>query len=212
MAKRSMFLLAALLWGCSEPKPRPNVVRPPPGAPRPLTIAGPMPHFGPFTNVSDAIGAACPFILSQPHAVIPTRKGDQNFDVYWRTAEEYCAWIYGVEGRAVEMSLLSMSSVQSNPKARHCDLPPYVADSRYPADSISYLVIIHSHPFDKELSQQDPVATWSRHRLTIELESGVRPDLARSNGMLTEHILSNDSGGWPVRVVGPPVLFGELLI
>lgn len=142
-------------WGCSTPAPIPNVVRRNTGEPTPLTIPGPMPHFGPFTSVDDAILAACPLVLRQPHAVIPVRKDDQNFGVYWRTADEYCAWLYGVEGKAVEMSLFAANPVQGDPAKRQCDLPPYVADSRYSADSIVYLVIIHNHPFDKELSDHD---------------------------------------------------------
>lgn len=147
--------MALLVCSCAEPKPLPHVVRREPGKPGPISIPGPMPHFGPFATVNDAIGAACPFILSQPGAIIPVRKDDESFDEYWRTAQEYCAWIYGVESKAVEMSLLAVSASQSNPNERYCDLPPYVADDRYPADSISYLVVVHNHPYDEKLSNKE---------------------------------------------------------
>lgn len=155
MVRRTVVNLAVLILSCAEPKPLPNVIRPPPSGPRPHTVAGPMPDFGPFANVDDAINAACPFMLNQPHAVIPVRKGDQDFDVYWRTADEYCAWLYGVEGKSIRMSLLMVSAAQDNPKLRQCELPPYVADRDYTPDSIAYLVIIHNHPYDAVLTDRD---------------------------------------------------------
>jgi hypothetical protein len=56
-----------------------------------------LPNFGPFASVAEAILAACPVIMRQPHALIPVPRTDQNFSVYWRTASEYCAWLYSVD-------------------------------------------------------------------------------------------------------------------
>lgn len=114
-----------------------------------------MPNFGPFSTVEEAIYAACPLVVSQPNAVIPVRKSDQNFDVYWRTAQEYCAWLYSPDGTGVVMSFFAASPVQNDPAMRQCALPAQVADTRYPADALVYLVILHNHPYEDGLSAGD---------------------------------------------------------
>jgi len=99
-----MFLAAA----CTAPRPNPYVVTPKPGETL-TSISGPMPDFGTYTSVSDALLAACPVIIGQPHALIPVSRDHQNFGVYWRTASEYCAWLYSIDGAQVDMSLMTTS-------------------------------------------------------------------------------------------------------
>jgi hypothetical protein len=150
-------LLAFLFssWGCSTTSsPLPGVVEPRPGEVL-TSIPGPMPSFGSFATVDEALFAACPFIIRQPHAAIPVHPRAQSFETYWRISREYCAWLYAPQGRDVEMSLLAVSAAQDDPKKRQCRLPAYVDDPRHPGDSISYLVILHSHPFDDQLSKND---------------------------------------------------------
>jgi hypothetical protein len=153
MVKRCLPLLL-LAFGCVEPKQSPGVVRVKPG--EVLTRSpGPMPDFGPFATVEDGILAACPLVVSQANAVIPVRRTDQNFEVYWRTAQEYCAWLYAPAGKDVVMSLLAASPVQSDPVMRQCALPAYVEDNRHPDDGIVYLTILHNHPYEDGLSARD---------------------------------------------------------
>ncbi|HZI11010.1 MAG TPA: hypothetical protein VE153_11525 [Myxococcus sp.] len=147
----SSVLLAA---ACATPGPNPDVVHPPPG--QTLTsVPGPLPGFGPFTHVSAAILAACPVIMRQPHAVIPVPRSHQDFSLYWRTASEYCAWLYSADGEHVEMSLLATSPIQDAPSRRRCDLPAHVADTRRPQASLAYLVMLHNHPGGESLSLPD---------------------------------------------------------
>ncbi len=156
MAKSGLLILSLILiWGCSAGAySMQGVVEPKPGEPS-TSIPGPMPGFGPYATIDDAIFAACPVIMRQPHAYIPVPPTDQNFETYWKTSREYCAWLYAPAGKDVEMSLFTMSVVQDDPKKRKCKLPAYVDDPRYPGDSIAYLVILHSHPFDDTLSKND---------------------------------------------------------
>lgn len=147
--------ISGLLCACaSTSSPPPNVVIPPPGE-TPDSIPGPMPNFGPFASVEDALMAACPLVMSQPDAIIPVPKTDDNFKLYWNTSREYCAWLYSPDGKKVEMTLLAASAVQNDPGERHCDLPAHVSDTRYSADALLYLVIMHSHPVDEDLSTKD---------------------------------------------------------
>jgi hypothetical protein len=131
-----------------------GVIEPGPGKAL-ASIPGPMPNFGTYATVDAAILAACPLIMRQPHASIPVPVTNQNFDTYWRVSREYCAWLYAAKNEPVEMSLFATSAVQDEPDKRTCRLPAYVDDSRYPSESIAYLVILHSHPFDRELSKRD---------------------------------------------------------
>ncbi|PTL81208.1 hypothetical protein [Vitiosangium sp. GDMCC 1.1324] len=111
-----------------------------------------MSDFGRYANVSDAILAACPVILRQPHAMIPVPRNHQDFSVYWKTASEYCAWLYSVDGEHVEMSLLTTSPVQDDPSRRRCDLPAHVADKRHSDAAVAYLVMLHNHPGGDSIS------------------------------------------------------------
>ncbi|WP_407741347.1 hypothetical protein [Hyalangium sp.] len=83
-ALRSLLLLAL---SCA-PQPIPGVVRPAPGAPPLQSLPGPMAGFGPFDSFSDALIAACPLILSKPHATV---SHIQDRDMALRVASEYCA-------------------------------------------------------------------------------------------------------------------------
>ena len=103
--------LAGLALACGAHAPNPSVVTPAPGEAL-TSISGPLPDFGPYTSIADALLAACPVILGQPHAVIPVPRDHQNFGVYWRTASEYCAWLYSIDGAQVDMSLMTTSPVQ----------------------------------------------------------------------------------------------------
>ncbi len=144
-------LSVLLATACTAPRPSPYVVHAKPGETL-TSVPGPMPDFGPFTRVSDAILTACPVIMSQPDALIPVPADHQNFSVYWRTAEEYCAWLYSIDDAHVEMSLLATSPVQGDPSRRRCDLPAYVSDSRHPQSAVAYLVMLHNHPGGDSIS------------------------------------------------------------
>jgi hypothetical protein len=164
-----MLLLAG---ACTAPRPNPYVVTPAPGETL-TSISGPMPDFGSYSSVSDALLAACPVILRQPHAVIPVPRDHQNFSVYWRTASEYCAWLYSVDGEQVEMSLLTTSPVQDDPTRRRCDLPAQVVDRRKPEAAAAYLVMLHNHPGGERISPPDlrAIAEMARiHGPTAQLQ------------------------------------------
>jgi hypothetical protein len=152
---RFVFLIGLnMLVSCSSPRRNPYVIRPEPGEAL-TSVPGPMPDFGPFPSVSDAILAACPVIVRQPHAMIPVPSTHQDFSLYWRTASEYCAWLYSVDGAHVEMSLLTTSPVQDDPSRRRCDLPSHVADRRHSNAAVAYLVMLHNHPGGGSISLPD---------------------------------------------------------
>ncbi|HEX8434414.1 MAG TPA: BatA domain-containing protein [Archangium sp.] len=149
---------------CSAPRPNPYVVNPKPGETL-TSVPGPMPDFGSFSRVSDAILAACPVILRQPHALIPVPRTHQEFSVYWKTASEYCAWLYSADGEHVEMSLLATSPIQDDPSRRRCDLPAHVMDRRYPESAVAYLVMLHNHPGGGSISFPDLYAIAAMARI-----------------------------------------------
>ncbi|MFP2929823.1 hypothetical protein ACLESO_32450 [Pyxidicoccus sp. 3LG] len=146
--------LCTLLVACASSGPSGHIVTPDTGETL-TSIPGPMPDFGPFDSVADAILAACPVIVRQPHALIPVPRTAQDFGVYWRAASEYCAWLYSVDGEHVEMSLLATSRIQDDPSKRRCDLPARVADSRHPEATVAYLVMLHNHPSGASISVPD---------------------------------------------------------
>ena len=98
--------------------------------------------------------AACPLVLGLPNAVAG-RPDAQNFELYWRTSKEYCAWIYYTPDGMYEMSMLAVSAVQDDARMRQCRLPSVVSDSRYRADEIQYLFVVHNHPYEGEISRND---------------------------------------------------------
>ena len=105
-----------------------------------------MPNFGPFDDYFQALLAACPFILTKPHAYAG-RPSDPQFNLNFRLATEYCAWIYHTPDGKFEMSLLTTDPVQGGPSTRTCRLPADVDDPRYPPNSLDYVFAIHSHPY-----------------------------------------------------------------
>jgi hypothetical protein len=113
-----------------------------------------MPGFGSFPSRQAALMAACPLVLGLPNA-IAGRPGTPNFDIYWRTSKEYCAWVYYTPDGLYEMSMLAVSAVQDDERKRQCRLPPIVSDSRYRADEIRYMFVIHNHPYEGEISRND---------------------------------------------------------
>jgi len=142
----SIVLLASISPACVPSKPPPGVVRFEPEN-FPDSVEGPMPHFGPFDSRFDALLAACPLILSQPHATAG-RMNDPNFAVRWRISNEYCAWLYYTPDNKYEMSLLVESTERippGNQGERWCRAPAFVNDPRYPRRSLQYLYFLHNH-------------------------------------------------------------------
>jgi hypothetical protein len=146
----TMTLLLAL--GCGS-RQIPGVVERKPG--EALThLPGPMPDFGPFQTYSDALLAACPKIISLPHAVA-SRPSDPNFELRWKLSKEYCAWIYYTPDGLYEMSMLTTRPFQDDPRRRQCNLPSFIRDSRYSDDSLGYVFVVHNHPVGNEPSSDD---------------------------------------------------------
>jgi hypothetical protein len=165
-------LVVLLAAACTAPRPNPYVMSPDPGETL-TSVPGNMPDFDSFTSISDAILAACPVIMRQPHALIPVPRTHQDFSTYWRTASEYCAWLYSTDGEHVEMSLLATSPVQDDPSRRRCDLPAHVMDRRRPDATVAYLVMFHNHPGGDGISLPDlyAVAGMARiHGLTTRFQ------------------------------------------
>jgi hypothetical protein len=113
-----------------------------------------MPEFGPFKTAAEAVFAACPFILSKPHAVAG-RRDDPNFDTYFRVSTEYCSLLYYTPDGKFEMSTLGTEYAQNDPEARHCPYISRVDDPRYAGDSLAYIYFLHSHVYEEELSDKD---------------------------------------------------------
>ncbi len=130
-----------------------------------------MPDFGSFQNHSDALLAACPYILAMPNAVTPP-PSNPNFKLYWDLSREYCAWIYHTPDGRYEMSMLATTTVQNDPRRRSCYLPSHVRDSRYSDESLGYVFVVHNHPVGQELSRYDIqfiVAQAAIHGLTTKV-------------------------------------------
>ncbi|HEX8434417.1 MAG TPA: hypothetical protein VF697_04925, partial [Archangium sp.] len=81
-----------------------------------------------------------------PNAVITPRPGNPNFELYWNHSKEYCAWIYYTPDHTYEMSMLTTSFAQDDPRKRKCRLPPNVHDPRYSDESIGHVFVVHNHP------------------------------------------------------------------
>jgi hypothetical protein len=124
-----------------------------PGEPFLEEIPGPLTR--PFNSFPGALIAACRKIITKPNAVSP-RPGTQNFDIYWRTAREYCAWIYYTPDGNYELSKLTdQSKIDPANRKKTCLLPPTVQDRRYSPGSIKHICALHNHLFDDALSPLD---------------------------------------------------------
>ncbi|RYZ17858.1 MAG: hypothetical protein EOO70_00725 [Myxococcaceae bacterium] len=124
-----------------------------------------MPGVGPFDTFSDALIAACPVILSKPHATAG-RKEAQDFRVRWRISKEYCAWLYYTPAGKYEMSMLTDQSEQDElDRRKSCLLPETVDDARFPVGSIKYVFALHNHPYEGRLSDGDIRTIVSMGRL-----------------------------------------------
>jgi hypothetical protein len=136
-----------------------------------------MPGFGPFNSFSDALLAACPLILEKPHATAG-RPSAPDFQLRWQLSKEYCAWLYYTPARQYEMSMLATNVVQDDARKRSCALPPAVDDPRYPPDSLGYVFVLHNHPFEDAVSEQDIrfiVSMATIHGLEVKTETGSVP-------------------------------------
>jgi hypothetical protein len=174
---RWLFLCSVLIGlGCSAPKPIEGVVRPNPGEPPLEIIPGPMPGFGSFDTFSDALMAACPLILSKPNATAG-RLGDQDFQLRWRNASEYCAWLYYTPEHKYEMSMLTDQHKPDDlDRKKSCVLPSHVEDPRYPSDSLKYIFALHNHPYGGTLSKYDIqfiVSEGARHGFESPTKHGI---------------------------------------
>ena len=81
-----------------------------------------MPGFGPFDSRMEALHAACP-LISRSLARWRGTRSDQNFEVRWRMASEYCAWLYFTPDQKYEMSMLVEDTSQDDLLKRSCRLP-----------------------------------------------------------------------------------------
>jgi hypothetical protein len=149
----SILLLASMILGCPPAAIDDDVVRPKPGAPFLEELPGPL--LGPFNSFTDALVAACRKIITKPHAVSP-HPSTQDFNTYWRTSTEYCAWIYYTPDGNYELSKLTdQSKLGLATRKKMCLLPPTVQDQRYSPSGIKYICALHNHLFDDALSADD---------------------------------------------------------
>src|SRR4051794_3824690 len=127
--KTYRLMLLLIVMACA-PQPIPGVVRPGPGEQLLESLPGPMVGFGPYDSFSDALIAACPVILSKPHAIVGHIKDPK---LALRLSAEYCAWLYYTPDDKYEMSMLTDQSSPGDVLARRrsCRLPDDVDDRRY---------------------------------------------------------------------------------
>jgi hypothetical protein len=173
---RGLLLLVLLVGGCS-PQPIPGVIRPAPGAPPLESLPGPLAGFGPFDSFSDALIAACPLILSKPHATV---SHIQDPELALRLSSEYCAWLYYTPDDKYEMSMLTDQSEPGDliRGRRTCRLSAFVDDPRYPPSSLKYIFALHNHPFGSPLTPQDMrniIALANYHEWTVNTREGKVP-------------------------------------
>lgn len=168
--------LLLLVLSCA-PQPIPGVVRPAPGAPPLESLPGPLAGFGPFDSASDALIAACPLILSKPHATvshIPDR------ELALRLSSEYCAWLYYTPADKYELSMLTNQSDADDlvTNKRSCKLPSFVDDPRYVPGSLKYIFALHNHPFGSPLSLRDMhkiISLANTHEWVVNTREGRMP-------------------------------------
>jgi hypothetical protein len=136
-----------------------------------------MVGFGPYDSFSDALIAACPVILSKPHAIVGHIKDPK---LALRLSAEYCAWLYYTPDDKYEMSMLTDQSSPGDVLARRrsCRLPDDVDDRRYPPQSLKYIFALHNHPFGGPLSLADMqriIALANIHEWTVDTKGGKIP-------------------------------------
>ena len=107
-----------------------------------------MRGFGPFDSFADALKAACPLILSKPHANVGHLKASDP-RLAFRVSTEYCAWLYYTPDHRYEMSMLTDQSATDDllTGRRSCVLPAFVDDPRYSPGELKYIFALHNHPF-----------------------------------------------------------------
>lgn len=174
--RRVLHLLALLVLGCA-PQPIPGVVRPAPGAPPLESLPGPMAGFGPFDSFSDALIAACPLILSKPHATV---SHIPDPELALRLSSEYCAWLYYTPADKYELSMLTDQSDADDlvTRKRSCKLPSFVDDPRYAPGSLKYIFALHNHPFGSPLSFRDMrkiISLANTHEWVVNTRDGKVP-------------------------------------
>jgi hypothetical protein len=138
-----------------------DIVHPPPGGQRLESIPGPM--LGSFDSYSEALFAACRKIFTKPRSSAGRKPPEtalheeqEAFRLRRRVATEYCAWMYYTPDEKYEISLLTdQTDPDPTGAIKHCVPPPIVLDRRYPPESIQYIVVLHSHTFDTEISAKD---------------------------------------------------------
>ncbi|MFL5349241.1 MAG: hypothetical protein ACJ8AT_30955, partial [Hyalangium sp.] len=118
---------------------------------------------GPFDSYAAALAAACEKLLSKPRSSAgrkppPTALREEKvaFELRWQVSTEYCGWLYYTPDNKYEISRLT-DQTRPDPtgKSKNCLSPSNVEDSRYPPDSIKYIFVLHSHPFDTPISEDD---------------------------------------------------------
>jgi hypothetical protein len=162
-----VLVLGALL-GCSSsktiaPNPEtsdPEIVRSSPGEPLLKSIPGPLASFDSYT---EALFAACRKVFTKPRSSAgrrppgtALREEQDAFKLRRQVSTEYCAWMYYTPDNKYTISLLTdYSKPDPTGTTKRCFLPDVVKDSRYPPESIQYIVVLHNHTFDTPLSDYD---------------------------------------------------------
>jgi hypothetical protein len=158
-----------LSWGCIPSSAivsgteiaDPDIVPLPPGEARLESLPGPM--LRSFDSYAEAVTAACERIFQKPRSSAgrkppPTalREEQVAFDLRWQVSTEYCGWMYYTPDDKYEISRRT-NQTRTDPtgKSKNCLSPSEVVDSRYPPGSIKYIFVLHGHPFDTPISEDD---------------------------------------------------------
>lgn len=118
---------------------------------------------GPFDSHMEALLAACRKTFTKPRSSAGRRPSEtalreerEAFRLRRRVATEYCAWMYYTPDNKYNISLLTdQSDPEPTGGEKRCSLPSFVADHRYPPESIQYIIVLHSHTFDTRISNKD---------------------------------------------------------
>jgi hypothetical protein len=156
-------------WGCASAGTAvsagemadPDIVPLPPGETRLEKLSGPM--LKPFDSYAEAVTAACERIFQKPRSSAgrkpaPTalREEQVAFQLRWQVATEYCGWLYYTPDGKYEISrLTAQGRTDPTGRSKSCLTPSEVMDARYPAGSIQYIFVLHGHPFDTPISEDD---------------------------------------------------------